>query len=300
MFDVQVSENLRLDGEDFKDEGLRVGILAMSGVGKSNLAALFVEAALDAGWQVVIIEPISEWHTLKSMYPQVVVAGGEFKDVELTPDPEAVKLLVDLLESSRASLVLNVSDIEDEVEQKRVVASFLWHLYLRWQRVRRPLLLVLEEADVWAPQQWTKEDRPCMTRVALLAKHGRKLGINLILISQRPSDIHKSPLSQCNVLFFGKFKSPQDLSPRHGVMFLAKKLEIPITEAEISSLDKGEFYAWVKSQVVKIRAFWRKTPHGGETPSFKPLPVAKEVEKPLKEVSERLRELVAKRKRELS
>ena len=187
---VNLSDGLDLRYEDFKDEGLRVGILARSGAGKSNLAALFAESALDDGWQVIIIEPISEWHTLKVVYPQVVVCGGEYADLPMAMGVE--DLLIDLLEKSSASIVVNVSDIEEEWEQKRFVGAFLWKLYRRWQRVRRPILAVLEEADIWAPQMWSKEDKPSLSRVAMLAKHGRKLGINLILISQRPADLHLS------------------------------------------------------------------------------------------------------------
>ena len=294
---VNLSEDLDLRYEDFKDEGLRVGILARSGAGKSNLAALFAESALDDGWQVVIIAPISEWHTLKAVYPQVVVCGGEYADLPMAMGVE--DLLVDLLEKSSASIVVNVSDIEEEWEQKKLVGSFLWKLYRRWQRVRRPILVVLEEADIWAPQMWSKEDKPSLSRVSMLAKHGRKLGINLILISQRPADLHKSPLSQCNILFFGSFKSAQDLSPQQGVMWISKKLGIPITEKEITSLKPGEFIGWMKNGVVRFKARWRKTPHGGETPSVSLAPPPEELKAPLDEVRSKISELVEKRKREL-
>jgi len=46
-----------LDYSDFRDEGLRVAIFARSG-GKSNLAALFPEQALEQGLQTLVIEPL--------------------------------------------------------------------------------------------------------------------------------------------------------------------------------------------------------------------------------------------------
>jgi ABC-type transport system involved in cytochrome bd biosynthesis fused ATPase/permease subunit len=47
------------------DEGLRVAIFARSGGGKSNLAALFAEQALEQGLQILVIEPLREYNTLK-------------------------------------------------------------------------------------------------------------------------------------------------------------------------------------------------------------------------------------------
>jgi hypothetical protein len=51
----RLAENLTLDYSDFRDEGLRVAIFARSG-GKSNLAALFAEQALEQGLQTLVIE----------------------------------------------------------------------------------------------------------------------------------------------------------------------------------------------------------------------------------------------------
>jgi hypothetical protein len=47
MIKFRLAENLTLDYSDFRDEGLRVAIFARSAGGKSNLAALFAEQALE-------------------------------------------------------------------------------------------------------------------------------------------------------------------------------------------------------------------------------------------------------------
>ena len=295
MARVRVSNSLVVDTKELGPEGLRVAILARSGAGKSNLAALFCEQAIEQGWQVVILEPISEWHTLKAKYHNVICVGGPYADIPLLHEFHA--RLVDFLADTNASMVINLADLNFEEEMKRFTANFLWALYVKWQKIRRPILLVVEEADMLAPQMWSREDKPSLSRISLIAKHGRKLGINLILISQRPSDLHKSPLSQANVLFFGSFKSAQDLDPKQGIMWIAKKLGIPITAKEITELGTGEFYTWYRNQVLKIKALLRKTPHGGETPTELKQPTG-EVGKALSQLKHYLEEIIEKERRE--
>jgi HEPN domain-containing protein len=73
MIEFRLSENLTLDYSDFVDEGLRIAIFARSG-GKSSLAALFAEQALEQDLQTLVIEPLREYNTLKKLYDVVGVA----------------------------------------------------------------------------------------------------------------------------------------------------------------------------------------------------------------------------------
>jgi DNA helicase HerA-like ATPase len=76
------------DYSDFRDEGLRVAVFARSGGGKSNLAALFAEQALEQGLQTLVIEPLRENNTLKELYVVVWGArGGDLLLVTSSPEP---------------------------------------------------------------------------------------------------------------------------------------------------------------------------------------------------------------------
>jgi DNA helicase HerA-like ATPase len=67
----RLAENLALDYSDFREEGLRVAIFARSGGGKSNLAALFAEQALEQGLQTLVIEPLRGYITPSKLYDVV-------------------------------------------------------------------------------------------------------------------------------------------------------------------------------------------------------------------------------------
>jgi DNA helicase HerA-like ATPase len=121
----RLAENLVLDYSDFRDEGLRVAIFARSGGGKSNLAALFAEEALEQGLQTLIIEPLREYNTLKKLYDVVWVAkGGDLPLVTANPEP-----YVKLLERGAKS---------GNLEERRFVVGLLWSLYEAWDAIRRP------------------------------------------------------------------------------------------------------------------------------------------------------------------
>jgi len=71
-----------------------------------------------------------------------------------------------------------------------------------WQRAdkRTPYTLVCDEAHLYLP---VKEDADAIEKQALatferIAKEGRKYGVSLVVVSQRPSDVSRTILSQCN------------------------------------------------------------------------------------------------------
>lgn len=295
---LRFSRDFAIDTDDYSKEGLRIGILAMSGHGKSNAAADVVEDVLDNGAQIIIVEPIPEWHTLKARYNNVVVIGGPYQDVPL--EPSFAHEYVQAALEKGISLVVNVSDIEDEADQLRFVSRFLWNLYRLEQKYRRVVFLVLEDADTWAPQQWDATSKPSLSRVSLIAKQGRKIGIFPILISQRPADLHKSPLSQCNVILFGKFTSAADLNPRTGIMYIVKKLHLSITEKQIMQQPLSHFIVHHKAGVEHVVVRKRLCPHGADTPLVEAKPFTANVTKALDDLKESILKAVAAKKEEQS
>ena len=232
MIKFRLADNLALDYSDFRDEGLRVAVFARSGGGKSNLAALFAEQALEQGLQMLIIEPLREYNTLKKLYDVVWVAKG--RDLPLvTANPEPY---VKLLEKD-ANMVFTA--MSGNLDERRFFVGLLWSLYEAWDAIRRPLLLIVEEADRYAPQIADRETRPLLEMMPDLAKQGRKLGITLIiLVTHRPADINKSVVSDMNVVFIGGFRLPHDL---RGVKEMSSLLSIDIPTGDVARLSPGQF-----------------------------------------------------------
>ncbi len=75
-----------------------------------------------------------------------------------------------------------------------------------------PVVLVLEEAQNYIQQPRFAEDES-IARVVFerIAREGRKYGLSLVVASQRPSELSKTVLSQCNSFIVHRLQNPEDL-----------------------------------------------------------------------------------------
>jgi hypothetical protein len=74
-----------------------------------------------------------------------------------------------------------------------------------------PVLLVLEEAHNFAPASpLLPAEKRSITTTKQIAQEGRKFGVGLVLISQRPSRLDETTLSQCNSYIIMRMSNPAD------------------------------------------------------------------------------------------
>ncbi|QDT53887.1 AAA-like domain protein [Caulifigura coniformis] len=99
--------------------------------------------------------------------------------------------------------VFDLSGVPNEVAgaASSAVARTLFAAKL-WQtveeRARNPVLLICEEAHRYVPDKGDAQYAAARHAIQRLAKEGRKYGIALMLVSQRPSEVDATVLSQCN------------------------------------------------------------------------------------------------------
>jgi DNA helicase HerA-like ATPase len=79
-----------------------------------------------------------------------------------------------------------------------------------WSRGAQPILLVCEEAHRYAPANPALGFEPTKEAPARIAKEGRKYGVSLCIVSQRPSELAPGILSQCNTTFAFRLTSLRD------------------------------------------------------------------------------------------
>ena len=73
-----------------------------------------------------------------------------------------------------------------------------------------PVLLVCEEAHRYLPADGQRGFAPAKRILSRIAKEGRKYGVSLGIISQRPADLAISALSQCNTVLALRLSSQAD------------------------------------------------------------------------------------------
>lgn len=108
-----------------------------------------------------------------------------------------------------------------------------------------PLFVVLEEAHILAPKSRHTDSARWISRIA---REGRKFGIGLCLVSQRPKTLDPEALSQANNMIVMRLVEPNDQSH---VQMASEALSHDLM-SQLPSLNKGE--AVVIGQMVPVPA----------------------------------------------
>ena len=79
-----------------------------------------------------------------------------------------------------------------------------------WSQGRVPITFVCEEAHRYVPIDKTTGFEPTKRAISRIAKEGRKYGVSLAIISQRPAELDPTILSQCNTVFSMRLTNERD------------------------------------------------------------------------------------------
>ena len=159
--------------------------------------------------------------------------------------------------------VINLRGIPPHV-QEIIVARLTGSLFNERKRgAIPPLMLVVEEAHNFCPQKRTVVSSDILTTVAA---EGRKFGLGLCIVTQRPARVDKNILSQCNTQIILRVTNPNDLKA------IISSVEGLTSQAanEIQRLSVGEAVivgAHIAVPIfVSIRV--RRSQHGGKSISI--------------------------------
>lgn len=108
--------------------------------------------------------------------------------------------------------IIDVSQLPFEVLETvtallgRIILEFVSY-FVPADRGKYPIVIVLEEA-----QNYIAENKYSVAKTVFerIAREGRKYGISLIVSSQRPSELSKTVLSQCNSFIIHRLQNPED------------------------------------------------------------------------------------------
>jgi DNA helicase HerA-like ATPase len=93
----------------------------------------------------------------------------------------------------------------------RLIFDFCFYYKLtKKNKEEAPFLLVLEEAHNYIPQSEGAKYQSVKKSIERIAKEGRKYGISLMIVSQRPSEISETIFSQCNNFVAMRLTNPTD------------------------------------------------------------------------------------------
>ncbi|MYA59629.1 MAG: ATP-binding protein [Chloroflexi bacterium] len=131
-------------------------------------------------------------------------------------------LLTGWIGGPKAITILDLSSVPSTVLE-RLVGSILNIVYeaLFWSREKseggmdRPLLVVMEEAHRYLSPKGAGIAGETVNKIA---KEGRKYGVGAMVISQRPSEVDETVLSQCGTFFALRLSNPVDRQRVQGTL----------------------------------------------------------------------------------
>jgi uncharacterized protein len=141
--------------------------------------------------------------------------SSEYKTEDL---PTILKQYIGYVDGTTANItIIDLSAIPFEVLSvvvsliSRLIFDFcFYYKSIKQDTVEAPFLIVLEEAHNYIPQSESAKYNSVKKSIERVAKEGRKYGLSLMIVSQRPSEISETIFSQCNNFVVMRLTNPTD------------------------------------------------------------------------------------------
>lgn len=247
-------------------------VTGKSGSGKSNTVSVVVEELLDAGFPVLLFDADGEYVSLKEEYEILHVGAGEY--CERVVGPDHADALAELGISQREPIILDLAGyaedemdaVDDEPTRDEMIAAVAGAFFNRASQAKRngkgvPYLLVAEEIHEFVPQQGGIS--PGGAKLVKVAKRGRSRGLGVVGVSQRPADVDKGFITQCDWLVWHRLTWNNDT--KQAGQILGSKYEDPI-----ETLGDGEAFVltdW-SDTVERVQFRRRRTTDLGQAPGI--------------------------------
>lgn len=303
-----LSKDFTVDSNDepWRSEGLRICLFGGPGSGKSYTAALFAEQFLAQGGTIVVFQPRAEYHVLKERFDVLIVGGPHARDVDFIPvSPSSYARAV---VEGGLSMIFYTEDVEDEEKLVDFVSRFIRYVMKYEELYKRPVLIIIEEAQEFAPSKPSGRAAPPWVYQRMIKAfkdcflQGRKLNVSAVAASPRPQEVNFTIRQLANLTFYGKF-SPQDIEylDRECLKWYRQR-GLDVDASKLLDLKPGEWLVIKGAEAKFIRVTEpRLTRHGAETPRLEyTAPRAEGTSKAISALIEEVKEALRKAEEEES
>ena len=151
-----------------------------------------------------------------SRYAFLFTSDGFEPNLNGTVTKDLSDLLINWLGGDQPITILDLSGVPSEIMSsisgallKITYDALFWGLNTKVGGKSQPLLVVLEEAHNYLK---SGENSISSRTVQAIAKEGRKYGVGLLLVTQRPSELDETVLSQCGTMIALRMNNSKDRS----------------------------------------------------------------------------------------
>jgi hypothetical protein len=171
-------------------------VTGKSGSGKSNSASVVAEKLLDRGYSLLAVDIDGEYYGLKEEYEILHVGGDDECDLQV--DEEHAEKIAELALEGNVPIILDVSSFLEESKARELLTETTKHLFAKGKKQKQPFLMLVEEIHEYIPEGGGIDE--CGRMLIKISKRGRKHGLGIVGISQRPADVKKDFITQCDWL----------------------------------------------------------------------------------------------------
>lgn len=144
-----------------------------------------------------------------------ILTSPSFECVFASTAPPLTEFIKDFVANDKRLLRICLSGVSYEFKAREIVANVIGRHLLNMARVgcfqKCPVVVVVDEAHNFLGRQIGGEDTVArLDAFELIAKEGRKFGLNICLTTQRPRDITEGVLSQMGTLVVHRLTNDQD------------------------------------------------------------------------------------------
>ncbi|MUV86344.1 DUF87 domain-containing protein [Natronomonas sp. CBA1123] len=234
-------------------------ITGKSGSGKSNSASVVAEKLLDRGYSLLAVDIDGEYYGLKEEYEILHVGGDEECDLQV--NEEHAGKIAELALEQNVPIILDISSFLDESEARDLLTEVTKHLFAKEKKLKQPFMMLVEEVHEFIPEGGGMDE--CGRMLIKVGKRGRKHGLGIVGISQRPADVKKDFITQCDWLCWHR------LTWNNDTKVVGRILGSEYAD-HIEEMDDGECFLMTDwSEDIRVVQFERKrTFDAGATPGL--------------------------------
>lgn len=234
-------------------------VTGKSGSGKSNSVSVLAEKLLNRGYALLVVDIDGEYYGLKERYE--ILHVGDDEECDIRVGPEHAEKIATLALENNVPIILDVSSYLDESEAAELLKAIARQLFAKGKKLKKPFLLIIEEIHEYIPEGGGLDE--CGRMLIKIGKRGRKHGLGIVGVSQRPADVKKDFITQCDWRCWHRLTWDNDTS-------VVRRVLSGTYAKAVESLDDGEAFLradW-SPEIRRVQFDRKETFDAGATPGL--------------------------------
>lgn len=248
-------ETIKLNSEVGMDLQKFIGTMtllqASTGGGKSWAIRRILEQSFGKVPQI-ILDTEGEFSTLREKYDYILIGKGQ----DIAADPKTAARMALRLWEEGVSAIIDLYELEPW-DRQLFVKNFLHAMINAPKKLWKPVLLVIDEAHEYAPENDKSESGRVMYS---LASKGRKRGLGVVFATQRIATLSKNIVAATKNKMIGYTSFMDDMKRANEELGFGSDQKLALRQ-----LDPGEFFVFgpaLSKDIIKVKIGDVKTSHG--------------------------------------